>query len=444
MEEEPSAMDVEPLLTVEEEAERSFLVGRSDLYFIPQNMYAKNQWLQTVDLSFATEVRMGRRCFRDCSHLRRVYLSYVDVSEGAFTLCCQLQSVHFKGMEKKRVHIGEHAFACCSALVMVEDLPEEYTLGEGAFAGCGSLHGEFVVGGEIQPVLPSSIFQFCQKVRKITIRDGTLSIGAKMCMRCHLLTAITVPRTVVTLFSQAFAQCTSLITVLCEGPALRDVHPEVFYGCVKLQHISFHPESNIGFWEGVFEYCTALTVFQVPQQTRVLSENMFRNCRWLREIHWAPHMVLHTIGKHCFMGCEVLKKLDFTGLTNLKKIGDGALMETGLRMVDLRKTSVHTIGQHAFFGMHSLNVLHLPPQLKSAGMGMCKRCSSLKQIVFPSTLTKIPDGCFVYCTNLRKVHIKAAGVPAASGVFKGCDHLNYVVWRDEDGHVRATPRWPVV
>lgn len=68
----------------------------------------------------------------------------------------------------------------------------------------------------------------------------------------------------------------------------------------------------------------------------------------------------------------------------------------------LTPSTVGKIGENAFYFCENLKEVVIKDGVKSLGVGMFSSCDLLENVSLPSTLTSIPDSCFL----LLKVDLK--------------------------------------
>ena len=68
-------------------------------------------------------------------------------------------------------------------------------------------------------------------------------------------------------------------------------------------------------------------------------------------------------------------------------------------------SSVTSIGDWAFFGCNSLSEIVIPSSVTSIGKGAFRGCNSLSEIVIPSSVTSIGDSAFSFCSSLKYISI---------------------------------------
>ena len=68
-------------------------------------------------------------------------------------------------------------------------------------------------------------------------------------------------------------------------------------------------------------------------------------------------------------------------------------------------SSVTSIGDYAFWYCRSLSEIVIPSSVTSIGKGAFFYCDSLSEIVIPSSVTSIGDGAFSFCSSLKYISI---------------------------------------
>ena len=83
-------------------------------------------------------------------------------------------------------------------------------------------------------------------------------------------------------------------------------------------------------------------------------------------------------------------------------------------------SSVTSIGDSAFYGCSSLSEIVIPSSVTSIGKGAFVRCDSLSEIVIPSSVTSIGDSTFSYCHSLSEIVIPSSVTSIGDSAFYNC------------------------
>ena len=180
---------------------------------------------------------IGNNAFNGCTGLKQIdlpedlhYILFQSFANTGLTslvlpdALCYLGGSAFRGcVDLTRVKLpaelrdlGSHAFADCVKLATVqmpEGLSEEP--GDGVFLNTALSDISFYTDN----VIGWSMFQNCDNLTTVTIREGTYSIGNSAFSYCDNLTHVTIPGGVYSMGQDVFKECGKLSTVLFLGDA---------------------------------------------------------------------------------------------------------------------------------------------------------------------------------------------------------------------------------
>jgi hypothetical protein len=88
---------------------------------------------------------------------------------------------------------------------------------------------------------------------------------------------------------------------------------------------------------------------------------------------------------------------------------------------------VVAIGEEAFMGKSTLEVVHLPASLRSIERHAFSGCHKLSSLVFPEGITNFGYGAFSDCTSLTSVEIPKGVRTLHSALFSGCSNLKTAI-----------------
>ena len=87
-------------------------------------------------------------------------------------------------------------------------------------------------------------------------------------------------------------------------------------------------------------------------------------------------------------------------------------------------SSVTSIGDSAFYGCNSLSEIVIPSSITSIGDSAFYGCNSLSGIVIPSSVTSICDSAFWGCNSLSEIVIPSSVTSIGDRAFSSCDSLS--------------------
>ena len=90
-------------------------------------------------------------------------------------------------------------------------------------------------------------------------------------------------------------------------------------------------------------------------------------------------------------------------------------------------SSVISIGDSAFDTCSSLSEIVIPSSVTSIGDSAFSSCDSLSEIVIPSSVTSIGDSAFSYCFSLSEIVIPSSVTSIGDSAFSRCDSLSEIV-----------------
>ena len=90
-------------------------------------------------------------------------------------------------------------------------------------------------------------------------------------------------------------------------------------------------------------------------------------------------------------------------------------------------SSVTSIGDSAFYGCNSLSGIVIPSSVTSICDSAFWGCNSLSEIVIPSSVTSIGDRAFSSCDSLSEIVIPSSVTSIGKSAFWGCNSLSEIV-----------------
>ena len=296
--------------------------------------------------------------------------------------------------------IGSYAFEKNTTLTSVS-IPETVTeLEYYAFKGCTSLTAVTIPGGLTKAgSLSNGVFSGCSALTTVQFGSGLVSIPDALFEGTGLKT-ITLPESVTSIGSWAFANC------------------------AKLEQVSF-PAGLTSIDLCAFENCTALTAVTLPKRLTELGSEVFKNCSALKSV-WIPKSLTDNGLGDGFKGCTALTDITFeTGIT---KIADRQFDGSPIKSITIPGT-VTTIGMSAFSDCANLTAIDLPTSVTEIDGYAFEKCTGLTAVTLPKHLRELGTDAFAGSTALKSVFIPLS-LQNASSPFRNCTALTDVTFED--------------
>ncbi|MDE6679535.1 MAG: leucine-rich repeat protein, partial [Ruminococcus sp.] len=258
-----------------------------------------------------------------------------------------------------------YAFNSCYNAESIEIPSSVTSIGDYAFKGCASLLSLSIPTSGDSLTIGDGAFIGCSKLTRVNLPNRITSMGGGCFTGCSNLTNITLPDSINTL--QTLSVSNSITAYDANGKS-------VDYG------------AEVGF----FEKCSKLSSIVIPNSVQNMDEKTFKGCYSLSEI---------TIGA----GIEAL------GAINLES--------TALKKINVSEENpVYSSNDNILFDKSMQRLIRYPvncgivkyivPSIvtevdKNAFAGS----KNLTYIVFPESVSVIPQGLFDNCSSLKKIMI---------------------------------------
>ena len=285
------------------------------------------------------------------------------------------------GVDEKDEHNYNEDECFCGRKSFTEGLEYSYDDNKNTCTVIGI--GEAI--GETDIVIPSNVGNYI-----------VTEIGRSAFANQTQISQITLPETIVKIFTYAFEGCTGLTSI--EIPKNAIIQSDAFKFCSGLTKMSLPlGESKFGSIFGIESYdgaygtpiysgtttsyyipngLTSITIVSLVDKT--IPESAFSNCKSITDIK--IECDINVIGVSAFAGC--------TGLTEFKipqgvsQIDNWAFGNTALTEIELPESLV-TIAGEAFYDCKFLKSITVPNNVTSIGEGAFRGCSSLESITLP-------------------------------------------------------------
>ena len=234
------------------------------------------------------------------------------IPDRAFMACAKLVSV---ALPPTVTSFGKSAFTDCQSLEEIA-LPDGLnSIAAGCFAGCSSLKrftgkmaGEdgrsIVISGEFIALAAAGLNEY-------TVPTSVTSIGTSAFAGCSSLTSITLPSGLISLGNGSFSDCSSLRSIAIPSGVKRLPYG-AFSGCTSLASISL-PSGLIAIDRYVFSYCRSLSAIELPDGLLTLGAYAFEKCTRLSTTGFGT--AIESIGSSAFEGCDALDEVTLKAVT---------------------------------------------------------------------------------------------------------------------------------
>lgn len=168
--------------------------------------------LTSVAWNPANITEVGNNAFSGCEKLSSIELptnaSYVTIKSSCFSGCAKLTAITIPG---NVASIENSAFAN-SGLTSLTIPNTVLSLGSSVLYNCDSLTSVSLPVNEFITEIPTSFFEACDKLSKVTIPSGYTDIGERAFAN-SAITGIVLPDTIGTILDEAFYSCSKLCMV---------------------------------------------------------------------------------------------------------------------------------------------------------------------------------------------------------------------------------------
>lgn len=235
-------------------------------------------------------------------------------------------------------------------------------------------------------------------------------IGGRAFLGCKDLSRAVIPKSVRFIGEGAFCGCSGLREAVLEN-GLQSIGADAFAGCNMLEKVT------------------------IPESVREIGPGAFRDCRNLKKIRLPGN--LKKYGSGVFDGCTSLEAIETAPGCSVCRIVNGVLFSPDgkeLRQYPAgKKDEEYTvpggtvwIDEDAFCGNAFLKRVIIPE-----GVAIWKfafqKCSSLEEVHFPDSLTRLGERSFEDCVSLKSVNLPANMENLCLEAFTGCGLQNIKV-----------------
>lgn len=329
----------------------------SGLETIGNSAFANCKMLEEATLSSGLKT-IGERAFEECSSLKQITLSsgLESIGVNAFAGCSSLAKTNFNGTASQWAQVN---FEYNNAKQEFESNP--IFVSENLY-----LNGELALYIEIKNVKNISDYAFanCKTLRKVTIGDNVEKIGESAFLNCFRLIKVITSDSVSKICSDAFRNCYNLSSVTL-GKNVKTLNETAFYRCYNLFEV--YNLSSLSLFGTTFS--NAKDIYESLDAPSKLSTD-------------AKGYIIYINGTD-----KILVGYDGTDRTLTLPQG------------------ITEIGKYVFYDCYWIEHITIQDGLKTIGESAFEKCSNLKTIILPTSVTSI-DYCAFYYSGLNAIYYK--------------------------------------
>ena len=341
------------------------------------------------------------------------------------------------GLTIKSIAYG--SFANCSFLTTIT-IPESVEIiNKSCFSGCTKLYEIINKSNiELNSAILNSEYGASSSVRYLSNDESVLEKDGKFIIHKDgdeviLISydgddeTIIIPDNVTIIYEYAFSNYKSLVTIGI-GSSVKAINSNAFTSCTSLKKVII---KNLEGWCNiVFEndYYTnpsyfshdlylndeLLTDLIIPEGVTTINKIPFYYCTSIKNVT-IPSSVT-TIDTNAFYNSIPLQSIEVASDNEYYKSNNGCLYSKDLKKLILATTSIgenyivsegtESIEIYAFDRNTTLKTIIFPSTLKTIGRYAFNNCNMLEAVDIPNSLTKCGLSAFYKCTSLNKVNIK--------------------------------------
>ncbi|MBQ0069623.1 MAG: leucine-rich repeat protein [Bacteroidales bacterium] len=244
-------------------------------------------------------------------------------------------------------------------------------------------------------------FQGAKGLVGIALPNSITKIGVSAFEKSGLTGALTIPTSVTTLDSNAFAYCTGITGTVTVPASVNNIPSGVFRGCTGITGYSLLNTQVTTLGSSMFSGCTGLKgKFTLPKHIKTIGNFAFEDCTgYTGELSIPANIEVYA---YAFRGCS--------GFTSL-----------------YLPATLTTIGRETFSNCTGFKgTLHLPEGLKQIDESAFAGCTGFDEVDFPTTLTQLGKGAFSGCTGFTELYVPSNITSLGETVFCGCTGLKTV------------------
>ena len=392
-----------------------------------------------------TVKEIGSNCFYGCSSLQKVTLprGLTEIKDGTFCLCSSLDQIN---LPKTIGRVGINAFLK-NGWIEKEKEKSPFILAGTVLVLWNGKEKRVEIPEDLGiESIGYNVFADNPGIEEVTIPESVKSIERLAFMNCSCLKKVTLPSGLTSIGDGAFSNCGQLEEIKLPD-ALEEIGDQAFSGCILLKTLNL-PESVSRIGKGAFtgtpwleqemkdDYLIKNGILlswqgsnsevRIPEEAGIcaIGPGAFANQKHITRVFIPEGVTL--IGRGCFSQCQNLREISFPK-SLLWIEGGSAAFEFTLWLTQQRKEKLYvTVNDILLEYVISENQedppvipekIDIPRNLPvtKIGDGCFRNCNNLKELIIPEQIEEISPEAFSYnprspasCRGLGKVHLSPA------------------------------------
>ncbi len=370
-------------------------------------LYVGNYLIKAKNDTIAADYKIldGTKCiansaFSGCSNLTNIAIpdSVTNICGSAFDSCIGLTDII---IPDSVTGIGDKAFMNCRGITSIKIPATVTSIGDSAFYYCTGLTNIIIPNGVTS--IGNETFMNCRNLISIIIHDNVTSIGNSAFESCKKLTEIRIGNGVTSIGDKAFSGCAGLTDITIPD-SVTSIGNSAFDSCKKLAEIRIgNGVTSIG--DSAFSGCAGLTSITIGDGVTSIGNSAFSGCTGLTDIT-IPNSVT-SIGAHTFKDCTSLTNITIPD--NVTRIGNDAFYNTAYYNNDNNWTNgVLYIGNYLINAKQDIvngnYTIRQGIKYIAEYAFSYPDCTGLTSITIPDSVTRIGNGAFYGCKNIKEVY----------------------------------------
>ncbi|MBQ3936317.1 MAG: leucine-rich repeat domain-containing protein, partial [Ruminococcus sp.] len=326
--------------------------------------FSDNTMLKSVTVSGSIKA-IDASAFRDCTALTTVTLKKgVKRIEGcAFAGCTALENISAPNTLE---YVGWYALHDTKWFKNQQNAGNEVILA-GCLIKCNAT-GDYTIPSTVRVICDVAFSEYSPT--SVTIPSSVTKICGFAFYECYNLTSVSIPASVTSIEEKAFFDCSSLESIKVASAnknyctvngILYDKNKTTLIQCPVSKTSVTLPSTVKTIYSSAFAYCGSLTSITLPNGLTSIGGSAFYHCYSLTKVSLPDSVTV--LDGYVFNNCTSLKTVKLP--SKLKKIESGLFYNcTALTSVNI-PDSVTEIGMYAFYNCKSIKTLTLPKTITS-------------------------------------------------------------------------------